>query len=210
MNILRRFYQSAAQRIYAVGKQEYERRTEAMLRMKGVFGEGTRLYAGAEILNLSARAQNIRTGNNCHISGMLLVYNYGGNITLGDNCSLSPNSRIVSVKDIQIGNRVLIAHNVNIIDNISHPLDARLRHEDFIKSYTVGMEPYDLKGSAILIGNDVWIGFNSTILRGVTIGAGAVIGAGSMVTRDVPPWTVNVGNPLRCIRHLEPIDIKDE
>jgi maltose O-acetyltransferase len=57
----------------------------------------------------------------------------------------------------------------------------------------------DVKSSPIVIEEDVWIGFNSTILKGVTIGKGAIIGAGSMVTKDVPPYAVVVGIPQRQI-----------
>jgi acetyltransferase-like isoleucine patch superfamily enzyme len=53
----------------------------------------------------------------------------------------------------------------------------------------------------IIIGNDVWIGFNSTILKGVTIGDGAIIGANTVVTKDVPPFAVAVGNPPRIIKY---------
>jgi acetyltransferase-like isoleucine patch superfamily enzyme len=177
---------------------------------RGKVAEGTRLYPGAEVYNFSNDVNNINVGSNCHISGLLMVYSYGGFISVGDNCSLSPNSRIISTKRIEIGNRVLIAHNVNIIDNISHPIDAALRHEDFINSYTVGMKEYDLKAAPIVIEDDVWIGYNTSILKGVRIGTGAIIGSGSTVTKDVKPWTVNVGNPLRCIRELEPVQVKKE
>jgi acetyltransferase-like isoleucine patch superfamily enzyme len=118
-------------------------------------------------------------------------------------------TRIWSSKKIHIGDRVLIAHNVNIIDNISHPLDAQLRYNenfDFVRSGIHG--DVDIKASEIIIEDDVWIGFNTMIMRGVKIGKGAIIGAGSVVTKDVEPWTVNAGNPLRCLRKLEPVDIE--
>lgn len=60
-------------------------------------------------------------------------------------------------------------------------------------------EDLPLKGDTI-IGNDVWIGQNATILPGVHIGDGAIIGAGSLVTRHVPPYTIAAGNPAREIR----------
>jgi len=202
-------YRKFALRLYSVGKQEYEKRDEQMMMQRGVIGERTRLYPGAQVWNLSNDRKNIQVGVNCHISGLLLTYEYGGSIKIGDHCSLSEYSRIISVNRIEIGNRVLIAHNVNIIDNISHPIDASLRHEDFLNSYTVGMKKCDLKSAPIIIEDDVWIGLNTTILRGVTIGRGAIIGSGSMVTKDVRPWTVNVGNPLKCIRELEPIEVTD-
>lgn len=53
----------------------------------------------------------------------------------------------------------------------------------------------------VAIGNDVWIGFGATILSGVTIGEGAAIGACSVVTRDVPPYAIVAGNPVRIVRY---------
>lgn len=60
--------------------------------------------------------------------------------------------------------------------------------------------PLDISRSSITIEDDVWIGANSVILPGVTIGKGAVIGAGSIVTGNVPPYTVFAGNPARTLR----------
>lgn len=53
----------------------------------------------------------------------------------------------------------------------------------------------------IKIGNDVWIGANATILKGVTIGNGAVIGAGTVVVKDIPEYGVVVGNPGRVVKY---------
>ena len=52
----------------------------------------------------------------------------------------------------------------------------------------------------VTIGNDVWIGANVTIVNGVTIGDGAVIGANSIVTKDIPPYSIYGGVPAKCIR----------
>ena len=57
----------------------------------------------------------------------------------------------------------------------------------------------------VRIQSKAWVGFNVSILKGVTVGEGAVIGAGSVVTKDVPPNTIAVGNPAQVVRHLEPI-----
>jgi acetyltransferase-like isoleucine patch superfamily enzyme len=56
----------------------------------------------------------------------------------------------------------------------------------------------------VRVGRNVWIGFESCVLPGVTIGEGAVVGARSVVVEDVPPYTVVAGNPARVIRRLEP------
>ena len=129
-------------------------------------------------------------------------------IQIGNFSSLGDYSRIVSGEEVIIGNRVLIAHNVNILDNISHPINADERHQDYLNHQANKSEPCNMDAKKIIIEDDVWIGFNSIILRGVTIGRGAIIGAGSVETKDVEAWTVNVGNPLRCIRKLEPIEVK--
>lgn len=61
--------------------------------------------------------------------------------------------------------------------------------------------PTSSKGPKVIIGNDVWIGCRVTILPGVTIGDGAVIGAGAIVSKDIPPYAVAVGSPIRVIKY---------
>ena len=62
---------------------------------------------------------------------------------------------------------------------------------------------FDIKSDPIVIENDVWIGFNAVILKGVRIGKGAIIGACTVVSKDVPPFSVVVGNPMRIIKSLD-------
>jgi acetyltransferase-like isoleucine patch superfamily enzyme len=190
-------------KIYLAGKLNYESALIKSLYIKGNIDPSVHFNLSADLQNLSNIKDAITIGKQSNIEGLLLVYTYGGNIKIGDFCSLSPNSRIISTNNIIIGNRVLIAHNVNIIDNNSHPIDATLRHQDFVESLSIGMQKHDLNAMPIIIGDDVWIGHNTTILKGVNIGEGAIIGCCSVVTKDVAPWTVNVGNPLRVIKHLD-------
>ena len=161
----------------------------------------------ATVYNKSRPRDKIKIGERSRLMGQLFLFDQEGEIVIGRDCFIGPDTRIWSAKKISIGDRVLIAHNVNIHDNISHPLDAQIRYRencDFVK--TGVHNPVDIKGTAITIEDDVWIGFNATILRGVRIGRGAIIGAGSLVTKDVEAWTVNVGNPLRCLQKLTPQD----
>lgn len=208
--MFKKWFAKLAIRMYSLGKQEYDRKTETQLLQRVVAGKDTRMLPGASVINLSNDASRIRLGDGCQVQGLLMVYAYGGHITMGNYCSLSVHSRIISTHSVSIGNRVLIAHNVNIIDNNSHPLDANLRHQDFMESYSVGMQPHDLNAQPIVIEDDVWIGYNVSIKKGVHIGRGAIIGSDSVVTKDVEPWTVNVGNPLRCIKTLEPGNIENK
>lgn len=161
----------------------------------------------AGIFNNSRPKECISISEGSRIMGDLFLFDSGGNISIGKNCFLGPASKIWSAKKIAIGDRVLIAHNVNIHDNISHPLDAMVRHQEFINFAKTGLhQDTDLRSRDVIIEDDVWIGFNSIILKGVRIGRGAIIGAGSLVTKDIEPWTVNVGNPLRCIYKLDPLN----
>lgn len=160
----------------------------------------------AVITNNTGNASKIEIGSRSRIMGNLLVFDFEGSIKIGEDCFIGPDTRIWSAKSISIGNRVLIAHNVNIHDNISHPLDAKERYLENAEFVKTGFHKQtDIKGESILIGDDVWIGFNTTILRGVKIGEGAVIGAGSLVKDDIEPWTVNIGIPSKVVRRLQPV-----
>jgi len=188
-------------------------RIQSLQRLKvlekiATIGSDVWISDGAIIINKTQPKYKLRIGNKSRIMGSLLLFDFDGEIEIGTDCFVGPDTRIWSAKKIKIGDRVLIAHNVNIHDNISHPLDASERYRensDFILTGTHSKT--ELKADEIIIGNDVWIGFNTIILRGVNIGNGAIVGAGSVVTQDIAPWTVNVGNPLRVIRKLEPVEV---
>lgn len=62
----------------------------------------------------------------------------------------------------------------------------------------------DVADSPIVIEDDVWIGFNAVILKGVRVGRGAVVGAATLIAKDVPPYSLMVGNPARCVGSSRP------
>lgn len=156
------------------------------------------------ILNFSKKKANIIIGAHSKIRGEIMTSKTAATIKIGSYCFIGQHSRIWAAKSIVIGDRVLVSHNVNIHDNISHPLNAELRHEDFIGIFSKGYrDDAEVSEASITIEDDVWIGFNSIILRGVTIGKGAVIGAGSIITKDVPPYAVVVGYPQKIIKYIQ-------
>jgi acetyltransferase-like isoleucine patch superfamily enzyme len=169
-----------------------------------IMGQNSSLLESASIVNISGDPARIVIGANTFVRGELVIYGHGGQINIGDYCYVGENTRIWSALRITIGNRVLIAHNVNIHDNISHPIDPHLRHEHYKHIITLGhpREGLDLSEREVIIEDDAWIGFNSTILRGVRIGRGAVVGACSVVTKDVPEMSVVVGNPAKIIKKI--------
>ncbi|QBN20658.1 acyltransferase [Flavobacterium nackdongense] len=168
-------------------------------------GEKSKFYEQAEVINLQKNCEKICIGKNSHIRGGLQVFEQNGKINIGDFCYVGENTKIWSALSIEIGNQVLISHNVNIHDNISHPLHSDMRFKDYKR--ILGIENYepktfDLNSKKITIKDKAWIGFNSIILKGVTIGEGAIVGAGSVVTKDVPDWTIVAGNPAKIIREI--------
>jgi acetyltransferase-like isoleucine patch superfamily enzyme len=111
----------------------------------------------------------------------------GGAITIGDRTLINYGSIIVAYERVTVGSRCLIGKHVIVMDNNQHDIIDR-----------------DLRGPSrpVQIGDRAWLGDRSIVLPGVSIGEGAVIGAGAVVTRDVPAWSVAVGNPARLVRSL--------
>jgi len=172
-----------------------------------IIGERSVFYASSKVINLANNKNKICIGSSTHIRGELLVYPENGSILVGDYCYIGDNTRLWSALEIKIGDRVLISHGVNIHDNNSHPIELTDRHLHFKNIIEVGhTSKYDLRSQGIIIENDVWIGFNVIILKGVNIGRGAVIAAGSVVTKNVEPFTVVAGNPAKFIKKLDPIN----
>jgi acetyltransferase-like isoleucine patch superfamily enzyme len=123
-----------------------------------------------------------------------------GFICIGDYCYMA-NASLVCSESIVIGNRVFIAGGVTVADSDFHPMDPAARLAD-----TIALSPRGnsknrplIKSKPVVIGDDVWIGFNATILKGVHIGEGAVVQPGALVIEDVLPNTIVAGNPARPV-----------
>lgn len=112
-------------------------------------------------------------------------------IQVGDDCGFS-GTTLVAAEHIEIGDRVQMGSNVSVVDTDFHPL----RPEDRASDFNAG------KTAPIVIEDDVFVGMNSLILKGVTVGVGSVIGAGSVLSRDVPAGAIVAGNPAEVVRQL--------
>lgn len=114
----------------------------------------------------------------------------GINIHIGDDFIANYNVTILDMASVNIGNNVWFGPNVSIYA-ISHPLEPQGR--------------LDILGMAkpINICDNVWIGGNSTVLKGVTIGKNAVIGAGSLVNKDIPDNALAIGSPAKVVKYIK-------
>ncbi len=118
----------------------------------------------------------------------------GFNIHIGKNFFANNNCTFLDVCPITIGEDVLFAPNVGIY-TAGHAIDPMLRVETKAEY-----------GAPIVIGNNVWVGANTTILPGVTIGDNVVIAAGSVVVKDIPKDHVALGNPCKVVRKVNERD----
>jgi len=192
------FILKVALRVYDTPGKLAKHISSARKMLRCIAGKGTVLYPDSRINNNQDR-RAIRIGENSRLLCRLETMGHGGDISIGSYCFVGENTHIWSSSSVTIGDRVLISHDVNIHDTDSHALSAKLRHKHFTDMFATG-HPRILEGVAsrpIIIGDDAWIGFGATVLKGVTIGQGAVIGARSVVTKDVPAFTIVVGNPAR-------------
>ncbi|WP_375474551.1 acyltransferase [uncultured Nostoc sp.] len=114
-------------------------------------------------------------------------------------------ARIVCDAELKIGNYALISWQVVLMDTYRLPFDIAKRRKilERASSQLSQFSSADVPAQPIWIQDNVWIGFDSCILPGVTIGEGAIVGARSVVSEDVPPYTVVAGNPARIVRQLE-------
>jgi acetyltransferase-like isoleucine patch superfamily enzyme len=129
-----------------------------------------------------------KCGNNLYVhSGVIFYFPY--NISIGDNVYFNRDTFITARDAVEIGNNVLIGPNV-VINTGNH-------------TFSDPKMPIVKQGHTserIVIGDDVWVGANAIILKGVSIGEGSVIAAGAVVTKSVEPYTVVAGVPAKKIK----------
>jgi len=149
----------------------------------GQFGNNSTIEWPVEIKN----PENISIGNNTLICNNVILRPRRNKIIIGSDGGINPNVAIFG--KVSIGNFAMIAPNVVIAGGNHATDDLTLPMIKAGKSTNKG----------IVIADDVWIGANSVILDGVKIGKGAIVAAGSIVTKDVPAYSIFAGNPANQI-----------
>jgi acetyltransferase-like isoleucine patch superfamily enzyme len=142
----------------------------------------------------------VKIGSQTLFLGEINLVREGASVEIGEWSFVGPGAKLWSMGRISIGSRVQISHGVHVFDNNSHSLSAVDRSRGFEGLRTMASCPREpVVHSPVRIEDDVWIGFNAAILKGVTVGQGAVVGASSVVTKNVAPFTVVAGNPARKV-----------
>lgn len=152
----------------------------------------------------TGESSNVVVESHCTV-GAIFMCQCGGHIKVGKDTYIGPGTYIQAKESITIGNSVIVANNVLLCDNNNHPTDPKLRLEMSACNDFMNDELWTWKYSEsapIVIEDNVWIGRDARILKGVTVGRGSIVAMGAIVTHDVPPYCVVAGNPAKIVKQL--------
>lgn len=147
---------------------------------------GSQIIIGDNCIFRSDKTSNLSKKKKCIIK----TFNSDSEISIGTNSGMN-SSVITAAKKIEIGENVLIGYNCYITDTDNHSVTIENRHDGIPESRPVSIH------------NNVWLGANVTILKGVTIGENSVISAGSVVYSSIPSNVIAMGNPCRVIQKID-------
>lgn len=155
---------------------------------------------------VSVRAEGcgLRIGTNSSVAATLVLERPGARIEIDDSSHIGGGTIIDVAEQVTVGKDVLISFEVLIFDHDSHSTSYHGRRGDGDEWMAGRKDWTNVRRAPVRIEDKAWVGARAIILKGVTVGEGSVVAAGSVVTRDVPAWSIVAGNPARVIRNLEP------
>jgi acetyltransferase-like isoleucine patch superfamily enzyme len=144
----------------------------------------------------------IEIGDDCIINCLISFDKVAARIKIGNRCYIG-SSHLVTADSIILEDDVVISWGVTIVDHDSHSVDWELRSKDVLEWARGSKDWTNINVAPVVLRRRAWVGFNASILKGVTIGEGAIVAAGAVVTKDVAPYCVVAGNPARVVKQLE-------
>ena len=181
---------------------------------KSIIGELFEYGMKSDIYNESGEKDRIIIGHHCRLDGFL-VCKSSGRIEIGNYSWVGDNVHIQCLDHIKIGHYVGIGDNTVIVDNSGHPIEPedRVKHRMRVAPGGPGYpglgDGSELSESAPIIIEDVaWIGANCLVLKGIKVGEGSIVARNSVVTKDVPSFTIVGGNPAKVVKELKKPDYK--
>lgn len=198
-----RFFKPAKQKVPVADKNLFY-----IQKQESTFGKQTYRFDAED--KLESR-KYVTIGEKGIINANFIFETEKGEIKIGNNVHIGGATMICRTK-IEIKDDVTFAWGITLYDHNSHSIfweerknDNHQCYQDFINfdgNNLKNKEWCNVVSKPIIIESKVWIGFDVTILKGVTIGEGAVVGAKSVVTKDVKPWTIVAGNPAVEVKQL--------
>jgi acetyltransferase-like isoleucine patch superfamily enzyme len=148
----------------------------------------------------SRLAEALTVGAHCTMDGVHFALGEEGRVAIGDYCYFT-NAVLLCELELRVGSYVVIGWNATLADTDFHPLAPAERVADAVACSPLGRgrRRPEVARRPVVIEDDVWIGPNAAVLKGVRVGAGAFIEPGAVVTRDVPPRARVAGNPAQVV-----------
>ena len=151
---------------------------------------------------------SLEIGRQSIIQSNIIFERENARLKIGDRVFIGA-SDLICAQNIEIGDDVLISWGCTIVDHNSHSIHWGERKNDVVH-WSQGKKEWEhVKKAAVKVCDKVWLGFNVIVLKGVTIGEGAVVAAGSVVTKDIPPYTIVAGNPAKVVRKINELKNDD-
>lgn len=174
---------------FLVNNVKYNYFTSLGLPLLDINSSSTCVFGNDFVMVNSAKYSTLGKNNRCKF----VVYK-DASLIIGDKVGMS-NTTIVATQSITVGNNVLIGGGTTIVDSDFHSLNTAHWHTD--------LDEKNMKSLPVFIRDNVFIGMNSIILKGVTVGSNSIIAAGSVVFKNIPDNQVWGGNPAVFIKHNE-------
>lgn len=144
----------------------------------------------------------ITVGSDSNVEGSIILERHSSSVRIGARTHVGGGTTLDAALAITLGDDVLISFGVLIADHDSHSLDFTERQND-LRDWLRNRKDWSVVAmSPVIVADRAWVGARAVVLKGVRIGEGAIVAAGSVVTRDVPDWTLVAGNPARQIKKL--------
>lgn len=156
--------------------------------------------AGAFRRFMSTRERALVIGAHTTMDGVQFALGADARATIGDYCYFT-NAVLLCELELTIGNYVVIGWNTTITDTDFHPIAPAERVRDAVACSPLSQDHTrpPIARRPVVIEDDVWIGPNAAIMKGVRVGTGSFIEPGAILTADVPPYSRVAGNPARVI-----------
>ena len=167
-------------------------------------GKNVKFSSRAKIfLQDGATCSQVILDDDVWIYGRIILQSQGF-CKIGKHVKIGNSTTIQCVNKVEIGDYTIIADNVVITDNNNHPISPAYRKEWALNYSDSSLSLWKHSVSKpTIIEQNVWVGANSRICKGVRIGEGSIIAASSIVTKDVPPFSIVAGNPARIVKTLQ-------
>ena len=173
---------------------------------KGIVVVGARTQIRSLRINIPTNFQKkgmITIGDDCIIHGNITIYSQNAKITIGNRVYIGTDTTLFCYDKIVFKDDILVSWGCTFIDTNAHAIKWDSRKNDVMNWHIGSKDWSSVEHAGITVENRTWVGFNSTILKGVVLGEESIVAAGSVVSKSVSPNIIVGGNPASFIKIIE-------